>query len=65
MFERVTIRVTDVAASERFYDTVLATLGRERTAGGPVWGDFALEAGDPPTERFRMAFPGGVEAEVA
>jgi hypothetical protein len=39
MFARVTIRVTDVAASARSYDSVLATPGVER-------------AGDAPTERF-------------
>jgi catechol 2,3-dioxygenase-like lactoylglutathione lyase family enzyme len=31
MFDHVTIRVTDSSASERFYDTVLAKLGVERT----------------------------------
>jgi catechol 2,3-dioxygenase-like lactoylglutathione lyase family enzyme len=30
VFHRVTIRVTDLRASERFYDTVLPTLGIER-----------------------------------
>ena len=30
MFDHVTIRSSDRAASERFYDTVLAVLGLER-----------------------------------
>ena len=30
MFHRVTIRVADLGAAERFYDTVLTTLGIER-----------------------------------
>jgi catechol 2,3-dioxygenase-like lactoylglutathione lyase family enzyme len=30
VFHRVTIRVADLAASERFYDTVLPTLGIDR-----------------------------------
>ena len=32
MFDHVTIRVSDRAASERFYDTVLGAIGIERTA---------------------------------
>jgi catechol 2,3-dioxygenase-like lactoylglutathione lyase family enzyme len=38
VFQRVTIRVADVAASERFYDTVLPPLGIERRSS-----EFALE----------------------
>ena len=44
MFARVTIRVTDVDASARFYETVLATLGRERPVYGPdYYGAFLLD----------------------
>jgi hypothetical protein len=28
-------------------------------------GSFSFVAGDAPTERFRMAFPSGVEAKIA
>jgi catechol 2,3-dioxygenase-like lactoylglutathione lyase family enzyme len=47
VLDGVTIRVIDRAASEAFYDTVLQTLGVERTASGDTfteWGDFSLEA---------------------
>ena len=43
MFDHVTIRVSDRAASERFYDTVLGAIGIERTAPGE-WNDFSLAA---------------------
>ena len=62
MFDHVTIRVADRAASERFYDTVLATLGVEelRRAGPyPEWGDFSIaEATEeqPVTRRLHLAF---------
>jgi len=56
VFERVTLRATDVAASTRFYDTVLATLGVERAGEDPVWADFALEPGEPPTRRLHIGF---------
>ena len=41
MFERVTIRASDPAASQRFYDTVLETLGIERS-GDAEWLDFQV-----------------------
>ena len=41
MFERVTIRASDPAASQRFYDTVLETLGIERS-GDAAWADFQV-----------------------
>jgi|SRR5918998_6874486 catechol 2,3-dioxygenase-like lactoylglutathione lyase family enzyme len=62
MFERVTIRVTDVAASAHFYDTVLETIGYGRTAeegGAVVWHDFAVAPADdgaPPTRRLHVGF---------
>ena len=34
MFDHVTIRVSNRAASKRFYDTVLRTLGIEQTHTG-------------------------------
>jgi catechol 2,3-dioxygenase-like lactoylglutathione lyase family enzyme len=64
MFARVTIRATDVAASARFYDTVLATLGVERASDDPVWADFALEPGDPPTQRLHIGFAAPTRAHA-
>jgi catechol 2,3-dioxygenase-like lactoylglutathione lyase family enzyme len=52
VFERVTVRASDLAASTRFYATVLAPLG-----GGA--GDFAVEAavaGRPPTQNLHVGF---------
>jgi catechol 2,3-dioxygenase-like lactoylglutathione lyase family enzyme len=56
MFDHVTIRVSDRAASERFYDTVLGAIGIERTGsyGGfgddcpelAEWDDFSLAPAD-------------------
>jgi catechol 2,3-dioxygenase-like lactoylglutathione lyase family enzyme len=45
LFDHVTIRVSDRAASERFYDTVLGVIGIERTATGEhytKWNDFSI-----------------------
>jgi catechol 2,3-dioxygenase-like lactoylglutathione lyase family enzyme len=62
MFDHVTIRVTDRAASERFYDTVLTKLGLAstyRTGTFSEWDDFSLagaEAEHPPTRRLHVAF---------
>ena len=45
MFDHVTIRVADRAASERFYATVLDVLGSEQTYSGEdfvEWGEFSL-----------------------
>jgi catechol 2,3-dioxygenase-like lactoylglutathione lyase family enzyme len=45
VFDHVGIRATDQAASERFYDTVLATLGIRKDHSDDQlaeWGDFAL-----------------------
>src|SRR3982751_342983 len=70
MFARVTIRATDVEASARFYDVVLATLGRERTEadGGPVaWGDFAVAPAsdvEPPTRRLHIGFAAPTRAHA-
>lgn len=62
MFDHVTIRASDRSASERFYDTVLRTLGVEKTYAGEdfvEWGDFSLAAASaetPPTERLHIGF---------
>jgi catechol 2,3-dioxygenase-like lactoylglutathione lyase family enzyme len=45
VFDHVTIRVSDRAASERFYDTVLGVIGIDRTHAGEhftEWSDFSL-----------------------
>jgi catechol 2,3-dioxygenase-like lactoylglutathione lyase family enzyme len=50
VFDHVTIRVSDREASERFYETVLRTLGIERTYSGDdlaEWGDFSSPRGAP------------------
>ncbi len=49
MFERITIAVADLTASERFYRTVLSTLRvepSERAEGTLAWDDFALVAAE-------------------
>ena len=62
MFDHVTIRVTDRAMSERFYDTVLTTLGIDRTyrtRSFTEWNDFSLtgaDRADPTTRRLHIAF---------
>ena len=62
MFDHVTIRVSDRAASERFYDTLLATLGIEKTNADESfveWGDFSLAMageGEEVTRRLHVGF---------
>jgi catechol 2,3-dioxygenase-like lactoylglutathione lyase family enzyme len=62
MFDHVTIRVAERAASERFYATVLAVLGIDqsyRTDAFSEWQDFSLAAADdahPPTRRLHVGF---------
>ena len=62
MFDHVTIRVADRAASEEFYDLVLPVVGVEKTYSGEVfaeWGDYSIVAASgeiPPTRRLHIAF---------
>jgi catechol 2,3-dioxygenase-like lactoylglutathione lyase family enzyme len=62
VFDHVTIRVSDREASERFYDTVLAMLGIEKTYADEQlveWNDFSLmaaEEGTSPTRRLHAGF---------
>jgi catechol 2,3-dioxygenase-like lactoylglutathione lyase family enzyme len=62
LFDHVTIRCSDRAASERFYDTVLDVLGIARTATGEgfaEWADFSVaQATDerPATHRLHVGF---------
>ena len=58
MFSRVTMFAADLAASERFYDTVLAPLGLERDQAGG-WGELRLAQADdehPATRGLHIAF---------
>ena len=62
MFDHVTIRVADRGASERFYNTVLQTLGIDqsyRTNTISEWQDFMITAADsehPVTRRLHIGF---------
>jgi catechol 2,3-dioxygenase-like lactoylglutathione lyase family enzyme len=62
VFDHVTIRVTDREASERFYSTILAAIGIERTSSGEQgaeWDDFSLSSATgehPVTRRLHVAF---------
>jgi catechol 2,3-dioxygenase-like lactoylglutathione lyase family enzyme len=62
MFDHVTIRARDRAASERFYNTVLQTLGIDesyRTNTFSQWQDFGLTAAGhehPVTRRLHIGF---------
>jgi len=68
VIDHVTIRAADRAASERFYDTVLATVGLRREDGPYAqWGDFSLAgatAEEPPTHRLHIAFTAPSRAVV-
>jgi catechol 2,3-dioxygenase-like lactoylglutathione lyase family enzyme len=67
VFDHVTIRVSDREASERFYDTALATLGIARTASVALyaeWDDFSLAAGEPVTRRLHIGFAAPDRAAV-
>jgi catechol 2,3-dioxygenase-like lactoylglutathione lyase family enzyme len=67
MFDHVTIRVSDRAASEAFYRTVLSTLGIEPTASSAEfteWGDFSLAEGPPVTRGLHVAFVAPSRAHV-
>jgi catechol 2,3-dioxygenase-like lactoylglutathione lyase family enzyme len=62
VFDHVTIRASDREASERFYDTVLPTIGLEKTATDEhyaQWHDFSLARAsneDPVTRRLHIGF---------
>jgi catechol 2,3-dioxygenase-like lactoylglutathione lyase family enzyme len=70
VFDQVTIRTSDRAASERFYRTVLGALGIDRWRAGTEgveWDDFAIVASDgerPPTRRLHVAFVAPSRREV-
>jgi catechol 2,3-dioxygenase-like lactoylglutathione lyase family enzyme len=62
VFDHVTIRVSDRAASEQFYNTVFAALGIDETyrvGTFSEWYDFSLAAAEQPdavTQRLHVAF---------
>jgi catechol 2,3-dioxygenase-like lactoylglutathione lyase family enzyme len=70
MFDHVTIRVSDRVASERFYDTVLRTLGVDqsyRTRTFSEWQDFILTGADsenPVTRGLHIGFVAPDRARV-
>ena len=70
MFAHVTIRASDRAASERFYLTVLSTLGIERTRRGEdfaAWRDFRLAQATgerPATTGLHVGFAAPSRVEV-
>jgi catechol 2,3-dioxygenase-like lactoylglutathione lyase family enzyme len=70
MLDHVTIRVSDREASERFYDTVLPTLGIEKLVSderGAEWGDFAMAPAtdeQPVTRRLHIGFLASSRAHV-
>jgi catechol 2,3-dioxygenase-like lactoylglutathione lyase family enzyme len=58
MFERVTLSVSDRAASERFYDLVLGAIGRED------WADVVLVDDGPATSGLHIGFAAPSRADV-
>ena len=59
MFDHVTIRASDRAASEGFYELVLSTLGFERTYSGDdfaEWDTFSIAQGPPVTRGLHIGF---------
>src|SRR3954447_9212640 len=62
MWDHVTLRASDFEASARFYDTVLATLGVERTGTADwiiEWDLFSISPADdekPPTRGLHIGF---------
>jgi catechol 2,3-dioxygenase-like lactoylglutathione lyase family enzyme len=70
VFDHVTIRASDREASERFYDTVLPTVGVERTKSTEayaVWRGFSLARAtdeSPVTRRLHVAFAAPSRAQV-
>jgi predicted lactoylglutathione lyase len=54
----ITMRASDLAASEAFYATLLPTIGLERPA------HFSIVQGEPPTERLHIGFGAPSRADV-
>ena len=67
MIDHVTLRVSDRAASQRFYETVLEPLGIEPTARGDEfleWHDFSIAEGAPVTRGLHVGFVARSRAHV-
>ena len=67
MFDHVDIRVSDRDASERFYDTVLSTLGLAQTANDEQiveWDEFSIADDGPVTRRLHLGFAAASHAQV-
>jgi catechol 2,3-dioxygenase-like lactoylglutathione lyase family enzyme len=66
VFDHVTIRVSDLEASQRFYDTVLATLGAGKTHSGDwfEWDDFSFLQDEAVTRRLHIGFVAPSRAHV-
>jgi catechol 2,3-dioxygenase-like lactoylglutathione lyase family enzyme len=70
VFDHVTVRAADRGASERFYETVLRTLGIEKTRAGEdfaEWDDFSVASADdrhPVTRRLHIGFVAPTRAHV-
>ena len=58
MFERIVLTVGDLAASRRFYETVLGAIGRDD------WAEFALEEGEAVTRNLHIGFAARSRADV-
>jgi catechol 2,3-dioxygenase-like lactoylglutathione lyase family enzyme len=58
VIDHVTLRVADLDASKRFYDTVLGVLGpKHEDPDFPEWGDFSIASdGQPLTQHLHIAF---------
>jgi catechol 2,3-dioxygenase-like lactoylglutathione lyase family enzyme len=67
VFDHVTIRVSDRAASVRFYRTVLGAIGIEHTNEReeyPEWDDFSLSEAQAPTTGLHIGFAAASRADV-
>lgn len=69
MFDHITLRVSDLAASERFYSTVLGVLGHpaRRAAGFTAWREFLVtpkSLGHPVTRRLHVGFAADSREQV-
>jgi catechol 2,3-dioxygenase-like lactoylglutathione lyase family enzyme len=70
VFDHVAIRVSDIAASKRFYRTTLGALGVEPTRsseGCVAWDDFLVAAADrrnPPTQHLHVGFVASSRTQV-
>ena len=67
MFDHVTIRASDLPASEHFYGTVLSTLGIEQTYSGDLgveWDEFSVSPDGPTTRGLHVGFRAASHEEV-